>query len=137
MDTNIAMPYRLTLAGLLSLIGLNAIYAGYGFIGTPDGSAVGIPREWLEGTPFHDYLIPGIVLLGLGVLHVVAAVLQFRRLERAPWFALVAGCGLSIWIIVQAGMMGSTRHPVQTTLQIVCMVIGILSTLLAMSQLRA
>jgi hypothetical protein len=130
-----SIPLRRTLALILAIIGLNAVSAGYGFIGTPDGSAVGIPQEWLADTPFNDYRIPGAILFGLGVLHLCAAYLEIRRDRIAPWTAQVAGFGLIIWIIVQAAMMGSFRHPAQTTLQATCLLFGSVTVWIAMRQL--
>lgn len=127
-------PYRRTLTLILAMIGVNAIFAGYGFMGTPDGSAVGIPQEWLADTPFKDYMVPGAILFGLGVLHICAAYLQLRRDPIATMIAGVSGSGLIIWIAVQAAMMGSFRHPVQTILQAVCLVLALTTIYLAWKQ---
>lgn len=43
---------RWTLVGLLALVSLNALAAGYGLMAEPDGSALGIPLAWLENSPF-------------------------------------------------------------------------------------
>lgn len=122
---------------MLLVIGFSAIPAGYGFLGTPDGSAVGIPQSWLDGTPFSDYTIPGALLFGLGLLHLLAAYLEIGNKRLAPWIAEIAGAGLIIWIVVQASMMGSFKHPIQTILQAVCISIGIGTALLAWRQLNA
>lgn len=129
--------YRWALILLLVFIAFGAIPAGYGFLGTPDGSAVGIPPGWLDDTPFSDYTIPGALLLGLGLLHLSAASLEFRNDRLAPWFSEAAGCGLIIWIAVQVYMMGSFRHPVQTVLQAICLTVGISIALLAYFQIRS
>ena len=134
MKSNIDLPYKRTLAAILALIGLNAVAAGFGFIGTPDGSALGIPQEWLADTPFRDYMIPGVILFGLGVLHLCAAYLEFRSDRIAPKIAEIAGLGLVIWIVVQAAMMGSFRHPAQTILQAVCLASGFVTVYLASRQ---
>jgi hypothetical protein len=134
MNRPTVLPHRRILASILGLIGLNAVIAGYGFIGTPDGSAVGIPQEWLADTPFVDYLIPGAILFGLGVLHLCAAYLEIRGDRIASWIAQVAGAGLLIWIVVQAAMMGSFRHPAQTTLQAVCLLAGVVTVSMATRQ---
>lgn len=129
-------PGRRWAAGLLFLLGGNALVAGYGFVGDPDGTAVGIPEDWLEGTPFTSYLVPGLLLSGLGVLAVAAAVLQLRR-HRLAWFwaGLSAG-GFVVWIVVQSAMMGSFRHPLQTLLQAAVISIAGVVGLLALWQWR-
>jgi len=130
------MPGRRWTIGLLAFVGINALVAAYGFIGDPDGSSVGIPQEWLEDSPFEDYLIPGIVLAAMGVLSLAAAFLQLRRHQYAWLVAGAAGVGFVIWIIVQSIMMGSFRHPVQTTLQVVVILIGFCVSILAGLQYR-
>ena len=131
-----ALPGRGWIAGLLLIVGVNAVVAGYGFIGTPDGSAVGIPQDWLEDSPFQDYLIPGVVLFAMGVLALVAATLQLRRHEFAWAWSGVCGIGFVLWIIVQSVFMGSFRHPIQTTLQAVVSGIGVVVMVLSFQQYR-
>lgn len=125
---------RWALLVLLALIAVNAVAAGSSFVAEPDGSGLGIPQEWLEDSPFDTYLVPGLLLCGLGVLHATAAVLQWRRTPRAWFWAGLSGSGLLVWILVQAAMMGSTRHPIQTSLQAACLAIGIATGLLALAQ---
>jgi len=128
---------RRALIALLALIGLNAVAAGYGFVRRPDGSALGIPQDWLAGTPFADYRVPGLILFALGVLHLYAAWAAYRS-RAASWFwaGLCAG-SMVVWIAMQAALMGSTRHPVQTILQAAVLAIAIATGLLALAQLRA
>ena len=52
----------ITLVFLLFL-SLNAIGGGLFLITDPSGETIQIPVEFLHGTPFNDYLIPGIILL--------------------------------------------------------------------------
>jgi CHASE2 domain-containing sensor protein len=121
-------------AGLLLLVGTNAVVAGSGFVGSPDGSAIGIPQEWLDGTPFRDYLVPGLVLAAMGVLSLASALLQLRRHPLAWAWAGVCGVGFVIWIAVQAALMGSFRHPAQTILQAAVLALGLVVAGLAWRQ---
>lgn len=134
MISHHTLAYRRTLTLILALIGINAVIAGYGFMGTPDGSAVGIRQEWLADTPFSNYMIPGSILFGLGLLHLCAAYLQLRSYPVATCIAETAGFGLIIWIVVQIAMMGSFRHPAQTILQAICMILGVTTLYLASKQ---
>lgn len=127
---------RAWVAGLLILVGLNAVVAGYGFIADPDGSSIGIPQEWLEDSPFDTYLVPGILLESMGLLSLAAAVMQLRRQEHAWAWAGVCGVGFVIWIVVQALMMGSFRHPIQTALQAAVLALGIVVAAVAFLQYR-
>jgi hypothetical protein len=93
---------RSLLVGLELFAALNALGGAlYALQG-----ARGVPREWLEGTPFEDYTIPGILLLiGAGVM-VVAATMVLLRARSASVVSGGAGALLVIWIIVQVAMIG-------------------------------
>lgn len=74
-------PIRYLLGGLLAFGAANALAGGhYGLAG-----AEGVPTEWLEGSPFRDYLIPGLVLFTIvrgGLLLAAIAVFARRRMAR-------------------------------------------------------
>lgn len=70
----------------------------------PQLGAVGIipPTEYLRGSPFDSYLVPGLILLlVVGGTQAFAFVLLLRRSDWAVAAAGVAGCGLLIWVFVQ------------------------------------
>ncbi len=87
---------------LLAVQGLGGLGGGLSLTLKPDGSVMQMPTSLLDGSPFADYLIPGLILLlVLGVLPLVAlAGLWLGRLWG--WYAaFVVGCGLVIWILVE------------------------------------
>lgn len=60
------------------------------------------PAEYLAGSPFDSYLVPGLVLaLVLGGVHLIAFLLLARRRPRALLATVVAGYAAVIWIVVQ------------------------------------
>ncbi len=60
------------------------------------------PAEYLTGTPFASYVIPGLVLaIVVGGLHVVAFVLEIMRKSWHLLAAATAGFAVLIWIFVQ------------------------------------
>ncbi len=66
---------------------------------SPDLATVFMPpAEYLEGSPFPTYLVPGLVLAGV---HVIAFVQLLRRRPAALFFATAAGYAALIWIFVQ------------------------------------
>jgi hypothetical protein len=60
------------------------------------------PDDYLLGTPFSTYLIPGMVLaLVVGGLHVAAFALEMAHSSWRTIAAATAGFALLIWIFVQ------------------------------------
>jgi hypothetical protein len=87
---------------LLVVQALGGLAGGLSLTLAPDGSIMKMSTTLLDGSPFRDYLVPGLILmLVLGVLPLVAAVgLWLRR--RWSWYAaFVVGCALMIWILVE------------------------------------
>jgi hypothetical protein len=71
-----------------------------------------IPQEWLTGTPFHDYFIPGLILFSLlGIGPLIAAYGVWKR-HRLSWVgAMMVGDALVIWIVVEIFMIGYHSNP--------------------------
>ncbi len=89
------------------LIGLGAVAGGLGLVLDPSGASLGMERAWLTGTPFGDYLVPGLFLLvvnGLGQL--AGAAVTFRRHRRAGDAALLLGAIMVGWIVAQVSWLG-------------------------------
>lgn len=60
------------------------------------------PPDYLIGTPFTSYLLPGLALaLVVGGSHAVAFMLLLRRHPRADLLTSVAAFGVLIWIFIQ------------------------------------
>jgi hypothetical protein len=91
-------PWRWALIGLEALIGLNAIYGGVGLI--RDG--MGMPAEWLDSTPFGSWALPGVFLLAVvGVPMLAAAAAEILRSRWAYLASLAAAACQVAWIIAQ------------------------------------
>jgi hypothetical protein len=98
-------------------LALGALAGGAALMASPKGGVIKLPISDLRGSPFSDFLIPGLILfvvLGVGPL-VVAWALLYRppsaalaavnpcRGEYWGWTASgVIGVGLVIWIAVEA-----------------------------------
>ena len=101
--------------GLLVLLSLLAIAGGVALVAKPDGSVMGLPVSMLAGSPFSDFLIPGLILGGLfGVGSAVVAVIGLRSWRIAPFAAFAIGCGQMIWIVVELAIIKgvSILHPI-------------------------
>jgi hypothetical protein len=94
---------RYTLGGLLAFGALNAFAGGYyGMSGAED-----VPREWLEGSPFEDYFIPGLVLfVAVGGSLLAAAISIFAGLHLARLVAIAAAMVVLGWLVVETLIIG-------------------------------
>lgn len=82
----------LGLGVLQVLIGLGAVAGGLGLIVDPTGASLGLPVEWLSGSPFPDHLIPDIVLLGVNGLESGRKPGDFRGLSTCRRDRCRIGC---------------------------------------------
>lgn len=89
------------------LISLSALSAGALFVARPSGSLMGVTEALLKDSPFHSFLIPGLVLgLVLGGGFLLAAVLSLRGHALAELVSLLAGLVLVGWISLQMAFIG-------------------------------
>jgi len=114
---------RNTLGVLLAFVALNAFGGGYyGMSGAAD-----VPREWLQGSPFKDYFIPGLFLfLVIGGSFLYAAIAVFAQMRRARFFAFAAAIIVLVWLAVQVMIIGyvSWMQPVTTIAAIIVLVLA-------------
>lgn len=80
------------------VVALSALGGGiFGVMG-----ARGVPRAWLDGTPFHTYLIPGLILAGVvGGSMIAALVAELRGSPKADLLSVAAGVVLLAWLLVE------------------------------------
>ncbi len=86
-----------------------------------DGRSFGFSVAWLAGTPFHNSLLPGIVLLVvIGVWPLIAGVLTLRGSPHARWLAAAIGVPLVVWILVEMVVLAG----VASLLRAFCLPLG-------------
>ena len=96
------------LGSLQAFIGIGAMGGGFMLVKDPSGSALGVPLSLLEGSPFPNFLIPGIFLLVVnGVGSMIGAGLSFSRRRYAQEIAIVLGAILVAWILIQVVIIKS------------------------------
>lgn len=98
----------------LAVLGLGALAGGAALVSKPDGSVMGFSVDILEGSPFRDFTIPGLILGGLfGTGSLLVAGMGLRHARIAPFLAFAIGCGQMIWIVVELAIIGefSFLHP--------------------------
>jgi hypothetical protein len=94
----------LTLLMLIQAIG--GIPAGLGMVLDPINN-IGMPLSMLEGSPFDDYLIPGLILMiVLGVFPLIVFFGLLLRYRWSWWLSLAVGGGLVIWIATEVALLG-------------------------------
>src|ERR1700687_5286642 len=106
-STSRRLPGLARLAMVLEiLLGIGAVGGGSLFILAPVGHLMGLPLKMLAGTPFHSFLVPGLLLFTfVGVAPFVAAAITARRLAIGPLAALAGGVTLMSWITVEMVMV--------------------------------
>jgi len=112
---------------LVAFTALTALSSGIMMIYDPSGSFFQMSESLLSGTPFKNFLVPGIVLaLIVGGTNLAAVVLNLMRNKNRYNWAIAAGVMISGWIVVQMIMISAFSW-----LQLLYLVIGILTILLA------
>jgi energy-converting hydrogenase Eha subunit B len=104
------------------MLGIGALAGGIALIVAPDGSVMHFDTGLLEGSPFTDFFIPGLILGGLfGVGSLAVAVAGLRHARLAPFVAFAIGCAQMIWIVVQLAIIEelSFLHPTMFVLGLV------------------
>lgn len=103
---------RTTLKILVSILllinSVGALFGGWNLMLHPDGSSMQMSLDWLQYSPFSNYLIPGIILFtvnGLFGIFVLGTIIFRHRFFH--WFVVVQGLILTGWIIIQILMVRS------------------------------
>jgi hypothetical protein len=98
----------------LVLLGVGALAGGLALVAKPDGSVMGFDTGLLAGSPFSDFLVPGLILGGLfGIGSLAVAALGLRHAYLAPFGAFAIGIGQMVWIVVELAIIKefSFLHP--------------------------
>ncbi len=115
-DRAIGSPHRsastYALVALLLFQGVSGIGGGAALVAAPDGSVLQMPISALAGSPFENFLIPGLTLLiVLGVVPVVVAIGLLQRHEWAWRVSALIGASLIVFIIVEIAVIGYSSEP--------------------------
>lgn len=102
------------LFGLLVSQALGGIAGGGALAIKPRGDLLKMPLSYIEDSPFHDYRVPGLLLLL--VLGIFPLVVALGLLQRRPWAwfgAFAVGSGLIIFELVEYGVIGyNVQQPI-------------------------
>ncbi|MCB0710299.1 MAG: hypothetical protein KDC15_13015 [Chitinophagaceae bacterium] len=115
---------RYTLGILLLLVAINAFAGGYYAM----AGAKNVPTEWLRGSPFSNYFIPGLFLfIVVGGLALLAAIFIFRHHRLALKAAYVSGTIILLWLLIQVTIIGYVSW-MQPSTAIAAVIIILLTT---------
>ena len=90
----------------LGFLAITAIWGAGLLVAAPLGSPMKIPLSVLKGTPFHSFLIPGILLLlSSGLLGAGVFLLTLFRVSRYGWWIAMQGWVLFVWITTEVIML--------------------------------
>ncbi len=107
------LPSNLLDVVLTLFVGLSAVVGGANLAARPDGSSLRMAVALLRHSPFHDFFLPGLLLLlVVGLPHLVALRLHADRHPLAPVASLAAGAALVVWIVAE-GLLLRAVLPVQ------------------------
>src|SRR6476619_4862054 len=97
-----ALPRRAARWALVAVEVFVAVGAVYGGIGLIAGNAIHISDDWLVGTPFDSWVLPGIfLLLIVAAPMTIAAVAELRRRQWSYTASVFAGVAQIGWIIAE------------------------------------
>lgn len=87
--------------------GLSGLLGGFMLIKDPTGASLHMKMEWLQGTPFSTFLIPGIILFMInGVGNVIGSWISLKKKLSAGIIGSLFGAIMMIWIITQVILIG-------------------------------
>lgn len=93
-------------AFLLLFNGLSALFGGWQLMVQPDGSSMQMSLDWLQYSPFSNYLIPGILLFVVnGLMSIFVFILLIIKYKSYPLLVMLQGVLLFGWIAVQVLML--------------------------------
>jgi CAAX protease family protein len=91
---------RIIVLVVLGYEGIGALLGGGLLVAAPDGHLMNMPVQAMHGL-FRDFFIPGLILMGFGILNSAAFVAVWRRIRTDWLFAGLALVGLTLWFLVE------------------------------------
>jgi hypothetical protein len=113
---------------LLFFIGIGAVIGSIGVM----KEVMPFPEVWLQGTPFHSYLYPGLILcLVVGGSQLAAAFVVLWQRSAARIAAALAGLILTGWMIGELTLIGF-----QAPIQVLFLACGLVEMGVSFTKLR-
>lgn len=89
---------RIALFAADAFVGLTAVGGGIALATGLEGDR--FPPEYLDGTSFSNYVLPGLILAGMvGGSATIAAIAKLRSKESGGLISVLAGAIMMDWIV--------------------------------------
>ena len=95
---------RIIVLVVLGYEGAGCLSGGGLLVAAPDGRLMDMPVGLMHGV-FRDFMIPGIILIGLGILTIVAFIAVLRRFFSGWFMACLSLGGLLIWFWIEIAIL--------------------------------
>lgn len=93
---------RIVAITALMFLGLSAMVGAIPLLVHPSDEPWAMPQTLLQHSPFHSFLIPGIILLAAnGLLSLWVLGLTVRKHSGYGWWVTAQGCVLLGWLVVE------------------------------------
>lgn len=87
---------------LVAFIAVTSTLSGLLMISNPDGDILNLSPAVLNGTPFKNFIVPGILLTAIvGSVNLLAVFFNMQRHPKRYNWSMAGGIMISGWIIVQ------------------------------------
>jgi p-aminobenzoyl-glutamate transporter AbgT len=115
------------LLALILFMAITASISGILLVINTDGTILKIPTSILDGSPFKNFLIPGIMfVLVVGGVNLIAAIKNIQHSSNRYNWAIAGGSMICGWIVLQLILIQITHW-----LQYIYLGIGLIIILLA------
>jgi hypothetical protein len=96
----------------LGFLSVTSMMGGIPLIVDPSGGLLHMPLNLLEHSPFHSFLIPGIILFAAnGLMSLAIFVLALRRRVGYGVMTAFQGCVIAGWITVEVIVLRAVVWP--------------------------
>lgn len=97
---------------LILFQGVSGLFGGFALILDPTGELLNMPLSMLDGSPFDNFLIPGIILFTiLGIFPMIVFYGLWKRVKWAWPGTFFVSIALITWIGVEVMMVGYHSEP--------------------------
>jgi hypothetical protein len=116
---------------VLGFLGISTIAGAIPLILSPSGELMHMSLSMLQYSPFHSFLIPGIILLlANGAMSLMVLFATLRRWSGYGWWVAFQGCVIAGWIAIEVFLLRSVvwPHYFYAAIGLVLIVLGIVLT---------